>query len=255
MSDRRAWSETLEYIRDALGLPRRILVNTESAAWGEYNELSLDGMAASFDVNVIGLLQLVQTLFPRREAIPPDTRIMISSSPAAYHPPARFLGLAPGRVAQRVLAELLNEHLAGNEKQVYFEAIHSKMKTFSPGSMAIFALETAGGINIAFDAKPRRGTNIAVFGKEKLLTRGADIDVFLAQVGTMNRVSVETIKKESGFQVIKAVRNGEIYLIDEMIVSRPTLRLLYGIYEIGRVLYPEIYNQQTKKTIAEALEG
>ena len=37
---------------------------------------------------------------------------MISSSPAAYTPPARFLGLAPSRVAQRVLAELLHENLA-----------------------------------------------------------------------------------------------------------------------------------------------
>ena len=36
---------------------------------------------------------------------------MISSSPAAYNPPARFLGLAPSRVAQRVLVELLAENL------------------------------------------------------------------------------------------------------------------------------------------------
>ena len=37
---------------------------------------------------------------------------MISSSPAAYDPPANFLGLAPSRVAQRVLAELLHANLA-----------------------------------------------------------------------------------------------------------------------------------------------
>jgi len=54
----------------------------------------------------------VQTLFPNKEKIPAGTRIMISSSPAAYHPPARFLGLAPSRVAQRVMAELLHENLA-----------------------------------------------------------------------------------------------------------------------------------------------
>ena len=99
-------------IRDEFGLPKRILINTEAAAWGEYNALSLDQLDNSFDVNAISLLQLVQTLFPNKEKIPAGTRIMISSSPAAYNPPARFLGLAPSRVAQRVMAELLHENLA-----------------------------------------------------------------------------------------------------------------------------------------------
>ena len=112
VADRAAWSSTLRHIRDDIGLPRRILVNTESAAWGEYHELSLSGLDASFDVNVISLMQLVQTLFPSQADIPADTRIMISSSPAAYNPPPRFLGLAPSRVAQRVLAELLDANLS-----------------------------------------------------------------------------------------------------------------------------------------------
>jgi len=73
--------------------------------------LSLDQLDNSFDVNAIRLLQLVQTLFPNKDGIPAGTRIMISSSPAAYHPPARFLGVAPSRVAQRVMAELLHENL------------------------------------------------------------------------------------------------------------------------------------------------
>ena len=41
----------------------------------------------------------------------PITDSRISSSPAAYTPPPRFLGLAPSRVAQRVLAELLHANL------------------------------------------------------------------------------------------------------------------------------------------------
>ncbi len=112
VADRDAWGATLRHIRDEFGLPKRILINTEAAVWGEYNTLSLDQLDNSFDVNAISLLQLVQTLFPNQDRIPAGTRIMISSSPAAYHPPARFLGLAPSRVAQRVIAELLHEKLA-----------------------------------------------------------------------------------------------------------------------------------------------
>jgi iron complex transport system substrate-binding protein len=129
-------------------------------------------------------------------------------------------------------------------KRVYFEAIHSKMKTFAPDAMAIFALETAGGINIASDAVAVRGTNIAYYGKERILAKGARIDVYLAQWGTMNRPTVAMIKNEPGYDIIKAVRLNQINIIDEQIVSRPTLRLLDGIHTIGTMLYPHMFSGQ-----------
>ncbi len=129
------------------------------------------------------------------------------------------------------------------KKRIYFESIHSKMKTFSPDSMAIFALETAGGINVAGDAKPVRNTNIAGYGKERILSRAAQIDVYLAQYGAMNRPTVEMIKSESGFNAIKAVYDNQIFIIDEQIVSRPTLRLLEGIHKIGKILYPDVFSE------------
>ena len=129
-------------------------------------------------------------------------------------------------------------------KRVYFEAIHNKMKTFAPNSMAIFALECAGGINIAADADPVRDTNIAYYGKERILSRAGEIDVYLAQNGAMNRTTVSTIRREPGFSIIKAVAAGQIYIVDEKIVSRPTMRLLEGIYTIGKYLYPDDFNDE-----------
>lgn len=126
------------------------------------------------------------------------------------------------------------------KKKVYFEAIHDRMKTFSPDSMAIFAVETAGGINIAGDAEPVRGTNIAAYGKEKILSHAAEIDVFLAQSGPMNRITVDLIRNEPGFSSIKAVQAKQIFLIDEVLVSRPTVRLLDGMRSIAGILYPDI---------------
>ena len=66
-------------------------------------------------------------------------------------------------------------------KRVYFQAIHKRMRTFTPGSMTIFALETAGGINVADDAIASRNTNVAVYSKEKILAKAGSIDVILAQ--------------------------------------------------------------------------
>lgn len=122
--------------------------------------------------------------------------------------------------------------------RVYFESIHETMRTFSPDSIALFALKSAGGINIATDAIPRRSTNIADYGKERILSRANDIDVFLAQSGRMNRVDKMTILEEPGFESIKAVRDGRVYLIDEKEVSRPTLRLLLGIQRLYEIFYP-----------------
>jgi len=134
-------------------------------------------------------------------------------------------------------------------KKVYFEAMHKNMKTFTRGSMADFILTTAGGINVAADGLSSRGTNIAIYGKEKILSKADDIDVFLAQTGKMNRPTVELIKNEPGFSTIKAVKNNKIYMIDEKIVSRPTMRLLQGIFRVGHILYPGIFNHKAKQLI------
>jgi len=127
-----------------------------------------------------------------------------------------------------------------DRKRVYFESIHKRMKTFSPTSMAVFVLESAGGINVATDAIQVRKTNIAAYGKERILAKADHIDVFLAQKGRMNAVTVEMIKQESGFQVIKAIKNNQVFLVDEKLVSRPTLGLLDGITTVFELLYPNL---------------
>ena len=124
-------------------------------------------------------------------------------------------------------------------KKVYFESIHKRMKTFAPESMAMFVLESAGGINVATDAVQVRKSNIAAYGKERILSKAKIIDIFLAQQGRMNQVSKEIIINEPGFQVIKAVRESQVFLVDEKLVSRPTLGMLEGIRAIFRILYSE----------------
>ena len=141
---------------------------------------------------------------------------------------------------------------AKHRQRVYFEAMHSKMKTFAPTAMAIFALETAGGINVAADAPVRVNNNIAVYGKEHILSHAQNIDVYLSQQGAMNQVSVEEIMAEPGFRVIKAVKTERVYLVDETIVSRPTIELIRGIYRIGCLLYPDIYEEAGRRILRSA---
>ena len=165
----------------------------------------------------------------------------------------RALGLLTGRTrqAEEMVASFQAELAAirkivtkvpeKSRTKVYFEAIHAKMKTFAQESIAIYVLEQAGGVNVAADASQVRETNIAAYGKERILAKGGEIEVFLAQKGRMNPVSVEAIIQEPGFQAIKAVRNNRVFLVDERLVSRPTLRITEGIKTIAALLYPELF--------------
>ena len=119
---------------------------------------------------------------------------------------------------------------------IYFESIHSKMKTIAPRSIAAAVLKYGGGRNVAADATARNNTNISAYGKERILSHAATIDIYLAQKGRMNQVSVEDILTEPGFASIKAVQQGQVYLIDEHLVSRPTMRLLKGIERVREII-------------------
>ena len=128
-----------------------------------------------------------------------------------------------------------------NKKRVYFEATATEYRTVSPDSLPAMLLKRAGGINAAADAAPlQAGSSIAAYGTERLLLKGADIDVYLAQKGPMNPgVTPELIRARPGFDQIKAVREGQVFLVDEKLVSTPSFRLADGAEALARMLYPE----------------
>ena len=135
----------------------------------------------------------------------------------------------------------------GERKKVFFESIHRQMKTVSPDSMAAFVLKSAGAVNLARDAEPVAGTNIAHFGLERVVALGDTLDVYLAQKGPMNPVTVDEIKATPGLADLKAVREGRVFLVDEALTSRPTPRLLEGIRTVAAILYPERFAGEAGK--------
>ncbi len=170
----------------------------------------------------------------------------------------RGLGALTSRVpqAEKMIADFAAQveavqarvaHIPPDQRvKVYLEAIHGKMKTVAPDSMAAFCLAVAGGVNLAAEAESVRGTNIAAFGKERILALAPVMDVYLAQVGPMNKVSLETITSESGFAALKAVATGRVHLIDEALISRPTPRLVEGMAAIQALLYPGLAGEAGK---------
>lgn len=133
---------------------------------------------------------------------------------------------------------------APGKKQVYFEATATEYRTITPDSMPGTVLKLAGGLNVAADAQPlKTASSIAAYGSERLLMKAEAIDVFLAQRGPMNPgVTPDSIQQRPGFDKIKAVREGKVYIIDENLVSSPTFRLAEGVEQLAKLIYPEVFN-------------
>jgi len=157
------------------------------------------------------------------------------------------LGIITGReesarqLIQQIHAGAKRFSIDSDERpRVFFEAIGDKHSTITPGSIVDQLILMAGGLNVASDAFPiSPGSRIAEYGIERLLSKAEDIDIYIAQTGRMNRVSLSSIYERPGFQNIRAVQNQKVFVINESIVSRPTPRLVWGLEELSKIFHPE----------------
>jgi len=125
---------------------------------------------------------------------------------------------------------------------VFFESVHKNFKTTTNGSIADFVLKRSGLDNIAQSAQQvREGSTIAEFSKEQLIDNGDKIEFYIAQVGVMNKITVQAIKKEPGIAAVKAVREDNIILVDEKIISRPTPRIIYAIMDFYKIMHNDLF--------------
>ncbi|UYP00159.1 ABC transporter substrate-binding protein [Oceanotoga sp. DSM 15011] len=123
-------------------------------------------------------------------------------------------------------------------KTIFFESMHKNFKTRTDGSIVDFVLQKSGLINIGSEENPLfNGSSVAEFSKEQLIENGDKIEYYIAQKGSVNKISKDIIKNESGFNAIKAVRNDNIIIIDQKIISRPTPRVYYSIVEFYKLIH------------------
>lgn len=129
-----------------------------------------------------------------------------------------------------------------NKNTIFFESTDVEIRTVTPDSMAGLAIEFAGGINLAKDAAPiEEGSTIAPFGVEKVLENADNIDVYVSQRGSMNSGgNLISIGERPGYETIKAVKEGRVFLINEKLVSSPSFRYVKGVKELARFLYPDV---------------
>ena len=139
---------------------------------------------------------------------------------------------------------------------IFIEAIHNRVKTFTPDSLPVWLVELAGGRNVASDAKPHApGLIIADYGPERLLARADQVDIFISQLGPMNPTPLGRVKDREIYRPLRAFKDGRVYKISEDILARPTPSLLTGLAELAELtgLKDELPHQPPVEGAAPAL--
>ncbi|MFX1282079.1 MAG: ABC transporter substrate-binding protein [Promethearchaeota archaeon] len=110
--------------------------------------------------------------------------------------------------------------------KIYIEYFSEPLFTFGKGTYGHNLIELAGGINIAENA-----TNpYPQIDDEFVITQNPDI-IFYAK-GPWTTTNVSTIGNRKGWNIINAVKNGNIYPINEDWISRGGPRIVKALEEI-----------------------
>lgn len=117
--------------------------------------------------------------------------------------------------------------------KVFIEIWNNPLMTAGKGSYIDDLIRRAGGINIAGDTKKP----FSYFSSEEVIKRDPDCII----MGYMDRSSgLELVQKRFGWENISAIKNGRVYNdINPDIIFRPGPRIIEGLTEIHKRLYPQ----------------
>lgn len=154
-----------------------------------------------------------------------------------------LVGQLTGHVdgARRVVAEMrraietVGRAVAGaparRRPRVFYEVWHDPPMTVGPGGFIHDVIVRAGGVNVFADAR-QAWPQVSL---EELVRRDPQVII------TTSRESYDQLRarRRPGWEGITAVRRGAILLLDPGIIARPGPRLVQGLEQIARYLYPD----------------
>lgn len=117
--------------------------------------------------------------------------------------------------------------------EVYVE--YYPMWTYGPGSFGDDLIRLAGGENIAAATSSEYPEVTSEFVIAK------DPHVIVYTVGVMSTTTPETIAARSGWENITAVEQGDIYSIDDNLLSRYGPRIVDGLEQLAEIIHPELF--------------
>lgn len=122
------------------------------------------------------------------------------------------------------------------KKKVYFEIGYgTQLYSFGSETFLNEMIELVGAENIFKDQK-------AWISPSPEAIIEANPDVILTNFPTFNEINaVDEIKSREGWEVIKAIKNNDVYMIDTNASSRPSQNVIKALKEIAEAIYPNEY--------------
>lgn len=130
-------------------------------------------------------------------------------------------------------AELIDKVKGLESKKVFYEIWHEPLMAAGPGSFVDQLILLAGGVNVAGDAE----SEYPQFDLEQLIERNPQ--VYLT-ANDLPEKTADSIKERPGYENIDAIMNGQIYLLDGNIMSRPGPRIIEALEILIKAIHPEI---------------
>ena len=139
-------------------------------------------------------------------------------------------------------AQEIEEKTAGLSKpRVYIE--YSQMGgywTYGSEAFANELISKAGGINVFSGFA---GSYMSTSTEEALKANPEIIIISKGYMSISTGLSPEVIRERSGWNEISAIKNNQIYEIDENFISREGPRIIQGLEELAKIIHPEIFSE------------
>ena len=143
----------------------------------------------------------------------------------------------------KLRAGAVEQRVAGLTRPAVFVEIYSKpLMTAGKSTFIDDLVGLAGGTNIGSAA----GSGYPAFSSEVLFKDNPD--VYIATTGSM--ASPTQIAKRSGYDGLKAVKNGRVYVIEDNLLVRPGPRLVDGLEQLARAIHPEVFGSPSPSVSA-----
>jgi iron complex transport system substrate-binding protein len=107
--------------------------------------------------------------------------------------------------------------------------------TPGPGSFVDRLITLAGGENLG----AKLSSEWVQVSIEELIARNPQI--ILIGDATWGGVTLEDVRARPGWKTLPAIQNGQLFVFDDNLVSRPGPRLVDGLETMAKLLHPELF--------------
>ncbi|MGM0436905.1 MAG: ABC transporter substrate-binding protein [Bacillota bacterium] len=136
---------------------------------------------------------------------------------------------------EKLVAEKLKEN---DRPDVFYEIWHDPLTTAGEGTFIDDLIQTAGGRNLGALAEG----SWPQFDMETMLVENPEVYIS-SHHSDAHTFTKEGLKERPNYSALNAVKNDRIYFIEQNIVTRPSPRIILGLKDLVKSIWPDLKDQ------------